>query len=134
METKFEQLEIESGFVLSQVEAINYLDWLARTHADQIMQGDEVIENITELFNDLKEMKDDILKHNWEWVKFNDCPASASGIDIRNLIQETELNYAIEDVAEWAMNNCNLDDMPLIFKTKKDQALFEKYVKEMQER
>lgn len=130
MEKKFEQLEIENGFVLNQVEAINYLDWVARTHADQIMQGDEVVENVTELFDDLKEMRDEILQRNYDWVEFVECPASASGMCIEHLVRETELKYMIEDVTEWVLNNCNTDDIPLIFKAKRDQALLERYIKE----
>lgn len=133
---KFEELNIENGFTLDQEDAIKYLEWVAENHARAIMSGVEDAENIEAVFDDLKAMKDDIIRHNHEHIEFVECPASGSGIDIAPLIGETELRYAIEDMAEWVLNNCtNLpEDTPLIFKSKKDQALLERIIKERLER
>lgn len=135
MEEKFKDLDVAFGsFTLNQVEALNYLDYVARQHLEQILIGEEDNEGTTEYIEDIMEMKRDITKHDHEFVKFVSSPMSASQLDIISMIEEQKLKEAIEDVAEWANNNCNAEDMPLIFTAKKDQALFEKYVKEMQEK
>lgn len=135
MEAKYKDLDVEFGdFTLDQVNALNYLDYVARTHVEQVLAGEEDYTGIEALIEDIIEMKNEIIEHNYEFVKFVRCDMSASQICIMPMIEEQKLKEAIEDVAEWANNNCNADDMPLIFMAKKDQALFEKYVKEMQEK
>lgn len=134
MEKEFEQLSIENSFTLDEVKALNYLDYVARTHVEQMLAGEEDYKGVEALIEDIIEMKKEIIEHNYEFVKFVECDMSASKICIIPMIEEQELKEAIEDVAEWANNKYNAEDMPLIFKAKKDQALFEKYVKEMQER
>lgn len=135
MEKRFEDLDVELGsFTLDEVNALNYLDYVARTHVEQVLAGEEDYTGIEALIEDIIEMKNDIAIHDYEFVKFVKDDMSASQICIIPMIEEQKLKEAIEDVAEWANNNCNADDMPLIFKAKKDQALFEKYVKEMQEK
>ena len=135
MEERFKDLDVSYGsFVLDEVNALNYLDYVARQHLEQVLNNEEDYEGMTEMLEDITEMKKDIIEHGYEFVKFIECPMSASQINILPMIEEQKLKEAIEDVAEWANNNCNAEDMPLIFKAKKDQALFEKYLKEMQEK
>lgn len=135
MEAKYKDLDVEFGdFTLDEVNALNYLDYVARTHVEQVLAGEEDYTGIEALVEDIVEMKNEIIEHGYEFVKFVRCDMSASQICIMPMIEEQKLKEAIEDVAEWANNNCNADDMPLIFMAKKDQALFEKYVKEMQEK
>ena len=130
MEKRFEELDITtSSFVLSQVEALNYLDYVARQHTEQVLNGEEDHEGMTELLEDICEMKKNILEHNYEYVKFIECKMSASQIDIIPMIEESELRYAIEDMAEWVLDNLD-NPVPLIFKAKKDQALLERIIKE----
>lgn len=135
MEDKFKSFDVELGsFTLDEVNALNYLDYVARTHVEQVLAGEEDYTGIEALIEDIIEMKNDIAIHDYEFVKFVEDDMSASHICILPMIEEQKLKEAIEDVAEWANNNCNAEDMPLIFKSKKDQALFEKYLKEMQEK
>ena len=135
MEKRFEDLDIEFGsFTLDEVNALNYLDYVARKHVEQMLAGEEDYMGVEALIEDIIEMKNEIIEHGYEFVKFVKNEMSASQICIMPMIEEQKLKEAIEDVAEWANNNCNAEDMPLIFKAKKDQALFEKYVKEMQEK
>ena len=135
MEKKFEQLEIENGFTLEHYEAIAYLDWCAQEHTKQVMKGEEGAECMEAILEDLFEMKKEIFDNNYETIEFIECPMSASNINIVPLIYKGKLDYAIENVAEWAMNNCDLSEsVPLIFKGNKEQKQLEKYIKEMQER
>ena len=135
MEKRFEQLEIENGFVLEYYEAIAYLDWCAQEHTKQVMnveEGSECMENILE---DLYEMKQEIIDKGYGVVEFTECPASASNINIEPLIPKLRLDYAIKDLAEWVMNNCDLSEsVPLIFKGDKEQRQLEKYMKEKQDK
>lgn len=131
MEEKFKDLDVAFGsFTLNQVEALNYLDYVARQHLEQILIGEEDNEGTTEYIEDIMEMKRDIVKHDYEFVKFVSSSMSASQLDIIPMIEEQELKEAIEDLTEWVLNNCNTDDMPLIFMRKKHQAMLEQFVKE----
>lgn len=135
METKFEQLEIENGFTLEYYEAIAYLDWCAQEHTKQVMNGEEVSECMEAILEDLYEMKKEIIDKDYGTIEFTECPMSASNINIEPLIAKRTLDYAIEDVAEWVRNNCDLSEsVPLIFKDNREQKQLEKYIKEMQEK
>lgn len=135
MEKKFEQLEIENGFTLEYYEAIAYLDWCAQEHTKQVMNGEEVSECMEAILEDLYEMKKEIIDKGYGTIEFTECPMSASNINIEPLIYKRKLDYAIKDLAEWVMNNCDLSEsVPLIFKCNKEQEQLEKYIKEMQER
>ena len=131
MEKRFEQLEIENGFTLEYYEAVAYLDWCALEHTKQVMNGEEGSECMETILEDLYEMKQEIVDNGYGVVSFNECPASASGISIEPLIPKLRLDRAIEDLAEWVMNNCDLSEsVPLIFKGNKEQEQLEKYIKE----
>ena len=131
MEKRFEQLEIENGFVLEYYEAIASLNWCAQEHTKQVMKGEEGSESIEAILEDLYEMKQEIVDKGYGVVEFIECPASASGISIQPLIPKLRLDLAIEDLAEWVMNNCDLSEsVPLIFKGNKEQEQLEKYIKE----
>jgi len=131
MEKIFDKLEIENGFVLEYYEAIAYLEWCAQEHTKQVMNGEEGSECMEAILEDLYEMKQEIVDNGYGVVSFNECPASASGISIEPLIPKLRLDCAIEDLAEWVMNNCDLSEsVPLIFKGNKEQEQLEKYIKE----
>ena len=135
MKDRFEKLEIEDGFVLEYYEAIAYLDWCAQEHTKQVMNGEEGSECIEAILEDLYEMKKEITDKGYGVVEFIECPASASGINIQPLIPKLRLDLAIEDLAEWVMNNCDLSEsVPLIFKGNKEQEQLEKYIKEKQDK
>ena len=131
MEKRFEQLEIENGFVLEYYEATAYLDWCAQEHTKQVMNGEEGSECMEAILEDLYEMKQEIVNMGYGVVEFTECPASASNISIEPLIPKLRLDYAIKDLAEWVRNNCDLSEsVPLIFKGNKEQEQLEKYIKE----
>lgn len=135
MEKRFEQLEIENGFILEYYEAIEYLNWCAQERTKQVMNGEEGSECMEAILEDLYEMKKDIIDKGYGVVQFFECPESASNINIEPLIYKRKLDYALENVAEWAMNNCDLSEsVPLIFEDNNIQKQFEKYIKEKQER
>ena len=135
MEKIFDKLEIENGFTLEYYEAIAYLEWCAQEHTKQVMNGEEVSECMEAILEDLYEMKQEIVDNGYGVVSFNECPASASGISIEPLIPKLRLDFAIKDLAEWVMNNCDLSEsVPLIFKGNKEQKQLEKYIKEKQDK
>lgn len=135
MEKMFNKLEIENGFVLEYYEAIKYLDWCAQEHTKQVMNGEEGSGHMEDTLEDLYEMKQEIIDKVYGVVEFVECPASASGISIQPLIPKSRLDYAIEDLAEWVMNNCDLSEsVPLIFKGNKEQKQLEKYIKEKEDK
>ena len=131
MEKIFDKLEIENGFTLEYYEAIAYLDWCAQEHVKQVMNGEEGSGCMEAILEDLYEMKKEIVDKGYGVVEFIECPASASGISIQPLIPKLRLDYAIKDLAEWVVNNCDLSEsVPLIFKGDKEQKQLEKYIKE----
>ena len=129
MEKRFDDYDLQAGFVLDRTEALNYLDYVARQHAEQVLNGESDSEGMTEFMESICEMKKSIVEHNCEFVKFIECQMSSSGIDFTPMIEENVLRYSIGDVAEWVLNNLD-DPVPLIFESKKEQALLERYVKE----
>ena len=135
MEKIFDKLEIENGFTLEYYEAIAYLEWCAQEHTKQVMNGAVGSESIEAILEDLYEMKKEIVDKGYGVVSFNECPASASGISIEPLIPKLRLDCAIEDLAEWVVNNCDLSEsVPLIFKGNKEQEQLEKYIKEKEDK
>ena len=135
MEKMFEKLEIENGFVLEYYDAIAYLEWCAQEHTKQVMNGEEGSGCMEDVLEDLYEMKQEIIDKGYGVVEFIECPMSASNINIEPLIAKKTLDYAIEDLAEWVMNNCDLSEsVPLIFKGNKEQEQLEKYIKEKQDK
>lgn len=131
MKNEFEQLDIENSFVLSQVKALDYLDYVARQHVEQVLAGEEDYTGIEALLEDITEMKRDIATHGYEFVKFVQCDMSASKICIMPMIEEQELKEAIEDLTEWVLNNCDTSEtIPLIFSRNSNQAMLEKFIKE----
>ena len=134
MENKFEQLDIENSFVLNQVEALNYLDYVARQHVEQVLACEEDYTGMTELLEDIMEMKRDIATHGYKFVKFVQCNMSASKICVIPMIEAQELKEAIEDLTEWVLNNCDTSEtIPLIFGRNSSQAMLEKFIKERTE-
>lgn len=135
MENIFRKLEIENGFVLEYYDAVEYLNWCAQEHVKQVMNGANGSENIEAILKDLYEMKQEIIDKGYGVVEFIESPMSASNINIEPLVAKKTLDYAIEDLAEWVMNNCDLSEsVPLIFKSNKEQEQLEKYIKEKQEK
>ena len=135
MENIFRKLEIENGFVLEYYDAVEYLNWCAQEHTKQVMNGANGSENIEAILKDLYEMKQEIIDKGYGVVEFIESPMSASNINIEPLVAKKTLDYAIEDLAEWVMNNCDLSEsVPLIFKSNKEQEQLEKYIKEKQEK
>lgn len=136
MEEKFKDLDVAFGsFTLDQVKALNYLDYVARQHLEQVLAGEEDHFKIEALIEDIIEMKSDITKHDYEFVKFVASPMSASQLDIIPMIEGQELLEAIEDLTEWVLQNCNIDEgVPLIFMNKRHQAMLEQFVKERLQR
>ena len=132
LEEMFKKLDVsERSFTLSGWEAINYLDYVARTKVEQILCGEEDASGTTEMLEDIIEMKHEIEKHDYECVKFVECDMSASHICILPMIEEQELKEAIEDLTEWVLNNCDAcAPPPLIFGRKKHQDMLDKFVEE----
>lgn len=128
MEKRFNELDLQIGFVLDRTESLNYLDYVARQRVEQVLSGESGSEGMTEFMESICEMKKSIVEHNCEFVKFIACQMSSSGIDFTPMIEENVLRYTIGDVAEWVLNNLD-DPVPLIFESKKEQALLERYVK-----
>lgn len=82
------EYDLERGFVLRDSEAIDYLTSVAVEHAKEVMAGNEGSEGMTEILDDLYTMKQDIMKHDYEYIKFVECPMSASNINIIPMVEK----------------------------------------------
>lgn len=80
--------DLERGFVLNRQEALKYLDEVAHDHTTMVMKGEEDSEGMTEILDDLVCMKKDIEKHDDEYIKFVECPMSASNINIIPMVEK----------------------------------------------
>ena len=80
--------DLTAGFVLHYDEAIAFLEDTAQAHTTAVMNGDEDSEGMTEILDDLYTMKQDIMRHDYEYIKFVECPMSASNINIIPMVEK----------------------------------------------
>ena len=80
--------DLTAGFVLNRKEAINYLDECAQDQTTLVMKGELDSEGMTEILDDLRTMKLDIINHDYEYIKFVECPMSASNINIIPMVEK----------------------------------------------
>lgn len=83
--------DLERGFVLRYDEVAKYLDDIAVRHTMAVMRGEEDSEGMTEILEDLHEMRneaDNISKA--EYFKFVECPMSASNINMIPMVEKGE--------------------------------------------
>ena len=80
--------DLTAGFVLNRKEATKYLDEVAQEQTTLIMNGELDSEGATEMLDDLRTMKLDIIKHDYEYIKFFECPMSASNINIVPMVEK----------------------------------------------
>lgn len=86
--SKFDNLSLEDGFVLSQKDAIEFLDNTAQQQTKMVMNGEADSECMDAILEDLYEMKRDIITHDSEYIKFFECPMSASNINIVEMVEK----------------------------------------------
>ena len=80
--------DLERGFVLRYDEAMKYLHDCAVAHVEQIINGEEDIAGIEQIIDDLYTMRLDIQTHVYEYIKFVECPMSASNINIIPMVEK----------------------------------------------
>lgn len=73
--------------VLTGEQAVKFLDDTAHEHIDLIMAGEDDAEGIEEIIEDLRDMKDEIVRKGWAWVLIREHPMSASGIVVNEMIE-----------------------------------------------
>lgn len=88
--SKFDNLSLEDGFVLSQKDAIEFLDDTAQQYAKMTMNGETDSECLGAIIQDLYEMKRDIVTHDSKYIKFFECPMGASNINIVEMVEKGE--------------------------------------------
>lgn len=88
--SKFDNLSLEDGFVLERKEAIEFLDDVARQQTEMVMSGMSGSECMDAILEDLYEMKRDIITHDSEYIKFFECPMSASNINMIPMVEKGE--------------------------------------------
>lgn len=88
--SKFDDLSLEDGFVLSQKDAIEFLDDTAQQQTKMVMNGETGSECMDAILQDLYEMKRNIITHDSEYIKFFECPMSASNINIVEMVERNK--------------------------------------------
>lgn len=88
--SKFDNLSLEDGFVLKRKEAIEFLDDVARQQTEMVMSGMSGSECMDAILEDLYEMKRDIITHDSEYIKFFECPMSASNMNMVEMVEKGE--------------------------------------------
>lgn len=84
-------LDIYNGFVLRYDEAVKYLDDIAVEHTMAVMRGEEDSEGMTEILEDLHEMRNEADNTSKaEYFKFVECPMSASNINMIPMVEKGE--------------------------------------------
>ena len=87
---KYGDLDIEQGFVLGQADALKYLKWAGEQYLDEAIHDYQDTDIIAEQIKDILEMMADINKHDYEWIKFVECPMSASNINTIPMVEKGE--------------------------------------------
>ena len=81
-------LDLTVGFVLNQRQALEYLRECAGEACLLAMAGEMDSEDASEIIADLLLMAREVEKDDWEWVRFFECPMSASGINIKEVVDK----------------------------------------------
>lgn len=87
----FDSYDLAEGFVLSQGASLRYLKYLVEQEFEQALQKGAYgidSESAGKFFEDVVVMGQTIVDKDWEWIKFSECPMSASGIMIKEMKEE----------------------------------------------
>lgn len=85
----YSKLDLNEGFVLSQYHAIKFLEWCVAQEFEQAMQKNGIDTTNTGAFmEDAVAMAQEIIRRDWEWVKFVASPMSASEMTIREMVDK----------------------------------------------
>lgn len=85
----FSSYDIEEGFVLSQGASLRYLKYLVEQEFEQAIGALGIdSESAGAFFEDVVAMAQTILDKDYDWVKFSECPMSASGIMIKQMVEK----------------------------------------------
>lgn len=87
---RFDELDIESGFVLPQRVAVEFLDYIAQQHTKMVMDGEEDYEGMDAVLDDLYHMKKEIIDRDYHYIKFVECPMGASNMNIIEMVEKGE--------------------------------------------
>lgn len=85
MEKLRDILDLTVGFVLNQRQALEYLKECAMGFYEECIYSGE---KCAEAIDDLASMAYEINSEDWEWVRFYECPMSASGISIKEVVDK----------------------------------------------
>ena len=80
------KLDLNEGFVLSQYRAIEFLKWCVAQEFEQAIEKNGIDNtNAGAFMEDAVEMAQEIVRRDWEWVKFVTSPMSASEMTIKEM-------------------------------------------------
>lgn len=82
------EYDLARGFVLRCDEAVDFLHNVAIDHTKEVMNGNEDCEGMTEILDDLYTMSKEIENGTAEYIKFVECPMSASNINIIPMVEK----------------------------------------------
>ena len=82
----YSKLDLNEGFVLSQYRAIEFLKWCVAQEFEQAIEKNGIDNtNAGAFMEDAVEMAQEIVRRDWEWVKFVTSPMSASEMTIKEM-------------------------------------------------
>lgn len=85
----YSKLDLNEGFVLSQYHAIKFLEWSVAQEFEQAMQNNGIDNtNAGTFMEDAVAMAQEIVRRDWEWVKFIASPMSASEMTIKEMVEK----------------------------------------------
>ena len=85
----YSKLDLNEGFVLPQYHAIKFLEWCVAQEFEQAMQSNGIDNtNAGAFMEDAVAMAQEIVRRDWEWVKFVTSAMSASEMTIKEMIEK----------------------------------------------
>lgn len=87
----YSKLDLNEGFVLSQYRAIEFLKWSVAQEFEQAIEKNGIdCTNAGAFMEDAVAMAQEIVRRDWEWVKFVTSPMSASEMTIKEMGEKNE--------------------------------------------
>ena len=85
----YSKLDLNEGFVLSQYRAIEFLKWCVAQEFEQAIEKNGIdTTNAGAFMEDAVAMAQEIVRRDWEWVKFVATPMSASEMTVKEMVEK----------------------------------------------
>lgn len=80
--------ELADEFVLDKKYALKYLRYCVDVIAECGFRDEQDSECVGDIIEDLTDMALRIQKEDWDYIRFSECPMSASGLNVAPMVEK----------------------------------------------